>query len=412
MRRYFTLTFLVMLISGVALGQGVTTASINGQVIDENGEPLFSANVTAVHEPSGTFYGNSTNFDGLYRIPNMRVGGPYTITVSFTGYDDIIRENVFLTLGQSRQINEMMQITSTELDEVLIVANRADIFDGNRTGQETVVGEKLITEVPTISRAIGDFARLNPLANISEGNDGFTISLAGQNNRYNTIYIDGAVNNDVFGLAGSGTNGGQTGVSPISIDAIEQFQIAVAPFDVRQSGFAGGSINAVTRSGSNKFEGSAYYFFRNEDLAGKTPTDNPDVERRKLSPFSAKTYGFRLGGPIIKNKAFFFVNAELQRDDTPQPFNIADYRGDIDAAGLTSLANRFQESFGYDVGPYDDNTAFLNSDKVIAKLDFNLSRDHKLSLRHSYTFADNLEGRSSSSGTIRFLNGSESFLST
>ena len=172
---------------------------------------------------------------------------------------------------------------------------QVDIFDGNRTGQETVVNEKLINDVPTISRAIGDFARLNPLATIDENGDGFSISLAGQNNRYNSLYIDGAVSNDVFGLAGSGTNGGQTGVNLISIDAIEQFQISVAPFDVRQSGFAGGAINAVTRSGTNNFEGSAYLFHRNENLAGRTPSDILiDENRTRKADFSSYTYGFRL----------------------------------------------------------------------------------------------------------------------
>lgn len=394
------------------MGQGITTSSMTGRVIDQESEPLIGANVVLTHTPSGTTYGTSTDLNGYYRLPGIRVGGPYSVNVSFIGYQPISENGIYTTLGQAFNYSVQLEEEGELLDELVIVSSKSDLFNGNRTGQETVVGEQKINEVPTISRSIGDYARLNPMATIGEGNDGFTISLAGQNNRYNTIYIDGAVNNDVFGLAGNGTNGGQTGVSPISIDAIEQFQIAVAPFDVRQSGFAGGAINAVTRSGSNKFEGSAYYFFRNENLAGKTPTDREDFEREKLTPFSAKTYGFRLGGPIVKNKAFFFVNAELQRDDTPQPFNISEYNGNIDAAGLNNLSNLFQESYNYDLGNYDDNTAFLNSDKIIGKLDFNLSDSHKLSFRHAYTFADNLEGRSSSPFTLRFLNGSESFKST
>jgi len=216
-----------------------------------------------------------------------------------------------------------------------------------------------IYSIPTITRSIGDYTRFNPFASIDENTDGFTISLAGQNNRYNAIYIDVAVNNDAFGLAGSGTNGGQTGVQPISIDAIEQFQIAIAPFDVRQSGFAGGAINAVTRSGTSEFEGSAYYFFRNEDLAGKTPTDNDNIERTQLSDFSAQTYGFRLGGPIIKNKLFFFVNAELQDDETPQPFDFADYTGGAEGNfnRIEQVINRVQDQFGYDV--IDPNYTYI-----------------------------------------------------
>ena len=392
-------------------GQGVTTSTLNGIVVDTDGEVLIGANVTAVHEPSGTLYGNSTNIDGIYRIQNMRIGGPYTVTVSYTGYEDIVKNNIFLTLGQAYNHNVSVSESATDLETVTVTASASNIFDGNRTGQQTVINEKLINDVPTISRAIGDFARLNPLANISETNDGFSISLAGQNNRYNSIYIDGAVSNDVFGLAGSGTNGGQTGVNPVSIDAIEQFQISVAPFDVRQSGFAGGAINAVTRSGTNNLEGSAYFFHRNQSFAGKEPTDIEGAEREKLADFSASTYGLRIGGPIIKNKAFFFVNAEMQRDDTPQPFDINTYNGSSDDSRLNELANSINSTYGYDIGSYDNNTAFLNSEKILAKFDFNINKNHKLSLRHSYVKADNLEARNSSTGTINFITGSESFIS-
>ena len=155
-----------------------------------------------------------------------------------------------LSLGQAFRLNQTLQETAITLEGVVVTAGINDVFDGSRNGQKTAVDARTISEIPTISRAIADYARFNPMANISE-DDGFLISLAGQNNRYNTIYIDGAVNNDAFGLSDSGTNGGQTGIQPISIDAIEQFTISIAPFDVRQSGFAGGSINAVTKSGSN-----------------------------------------------------------------------------------------------------------------------------------------------------------------
>jgi len=404
--------FCFILISSFIMGQGVTTSKLNGSVSDTEGEVLIGANVTAVHQPSGTFYGNATNLEGIYRIQNMRVGGPYTITVSYSGYEDFVREGVYLSLGQSFNLDVALGETSIDLSAITISASSNDIFDGNRTGQQTILDEKLINDVPTISRAIGDFARLNPLANITEDDDGFEISLAGQNNRYNSIYIDGAVSNDVFGLAGSGTNGGQTGVNPISIDAIEQFQISVAPFDVRQSGFAGGAINAVTRSGTNNLEGSAYIFHRNESLAGKTPTDIlEDDERTKLDDFSATTYGLRLGGPIIKNKLFLFVNAEIQRDDTPQPFDITTYNGDASADDLNGLSNFINSTYNYDVGTYDNNTAFLESDKFLAKIDYNINNDHKLSLRHSYVRANNLEARNSGVNSINFITGSESFIS-
>ena len=405
-------TVLFSLLTIAVYAQGVTTSSMIGKILDETGAELIGANVLALHVPSGTTYGNATDVEGFYRIPNMRVGGPYTVTISYTGYEPFTKEGVFLSLGQTFNFSTTMSESATLLEGIEIIATRNDIFDGNKTGQSTVVDLETIDNIPTISRSIGDYARYNPLANISENNDGFTISLAGQNNRYNAIYIDGAINNDVFGLAGSGTNGGQTGVQPISIDAIEQFVIDVAPFDVRQSGFAGGSINAVTRSGTNNLEGSAYYFLRNEDLAGRTPTDNDAVSRTRLPDFSAQTYGARLGGALVKDKVFFFVNYEGQRDNTPEPFQIESYLGEADEATLTSLTNDIREQFGYDVGTYTNNETSLDSDKFLAKIDFNINQSNNVSVRHSYVSSENLEARNSTPGTIAFQNGSEFFNST
>jgi len=404
---------LALLLHGTAVAQGVTTASMNGEITDQNGQPLIGANVLATHVPSGTTYGNAADANGFFRLPNLRVGGPYRVRVTYTGYEEAVEEGVYLSLGQTYQLNVEMRETAMELEGVEVVALRNDIFDGNRDGQKTVVDEETINNIPTITRSIGDYARFNPLANITEDSDGFAISLAGQNNRYNTIYIDGAVNNDAFGLADSGTNGGQTGANPISIDAIEEFTIAVAPFDVRQSGFAGGAINAVTRSGTNEFEGSAYYFLRNEDLAGKTPIeDGSDIERTQLAPFTAETYGFRLGGPIIKDKLFFFVNGELRRDETPMPFQFENYEGNSDLSTVNEVIDRVNNSFNYDPGTFLNNAATLETDKVIAKIDYAINQNHKLSLRHSYTKAVNLEARSSFPGALNFQNGSEFFTST
>lgn len=392
-----------------AFGQGTTNASVNGRVTDASGETLPGATVVAVHTPSGSRYGNVTDAKGFFRIPNMRVGGPYTVTVTFVGYKEYKQENLFLSLGQTFQLEPVLQEDNVTLGEVEVVGERSGIFDGNRTGTETVVGLEQINATPTIARAIGDFARFTPQATIDEGSDGFSISIGGQNNRYNSIYLDGAVNNDVFGLAGSGTNGGQTGVSPISIDAVEQFQIQVAPFDVRVSGFAGGAINAVTRSGSNEIEGSAYYFWRNEGFAGKTPTDRPR-SRDRLAEFSAKTFGVRVGGPIIKDKLFYFVNYEKQDDQTPQPFDFADYQGRASQSDINGLINKLQ-GFGYEPGTLAPNPVILESDKLTAKIDYNINQNHKLSARYSYVKADNIEGARSSVRRLNFYNRSESFLS-
>ncbi|TRX50419.1 TonB-dependent receptor [Fulvivirga sp. M361] len=409
------IAFSMLLAMGIsmAFAQGVTTSSMNGKVTDSNGEELPGATVIAVHVPSGTQYGNVTDLQGFFRIPNMRVGGPYKVTITFVGFEPFEKSGIQLKLGQKLYVAAELSQTATELEEIVVTA-AGDIFDGNKTGAGTALSVENINAAPTVGRSLGDFARFNPQTLINEGDDGLEISIGGLNNRYNAIYIDGAVNNDVFGLAASGTNGGQTGVSPISVDAIEQLTVSVAPFDVRQSGFAGGSINAVTRSGTNDIEGSAYYFFRNQDLAGKTPFEDANestVNRQKLAEFSAETYGFRVGGPIVKDKAFFFVNVELQRDETPQPFDFTNYRGSATRGAIDTLVNFLDTAYNYNPGSYLNNTAFLESDKVIAKFDVNLNKNHKLTLRHSYTKAENLEARRSTATGLEFINGSEFFVS-
>ncbi|GGG37401.1 hypothetical protein GCM10011414_03500 [Croceivirga lutea] len=409
------LVAVAFLFSAMAFAQGVTTSGIGGQITDQNGEPLPGASVVALHVPSGTTYGAATDFDGYYRISGMRSGGPYTITLSYIGFNDDVKNNVFLNLGSTERINTQLSESATALDEVVVTGTSNGVFGANKTGTETNISQRQVATTPAASRSLADFVRLTPQAQLSEGNDGFSISLAGQNNRYNAIYVDGAVNNDVFGLAGSGTNGGQTGVNPLSVDAIETFQINIAPFDIRQSGFSGGSINAVTRSGSNNIEGSAYYFTRNQDLAGKTPVANvnSDDEREKLADFSTNTYGLRIGGPIIKDKLFFFVNYERGDTEIPQPFNFAgQYTGRSSQADLDNLVNFLQNTYNYNPGTFDNNTTTLESNTLVAKIDWNINEDHNLSLRHSYVGAENLEARNVGNRQIGFINGSEFFEST
>ncbi|MEM9896381.1 MAG: carboxypeptidase regulatory-like domain-containing protein, partial [Bacteroidota bacterium] len=323
MRKYLLAVLAVIGFSSV-FGQGQTTASMNGRIVDENGEALIGATVVALHNPSGTEYGAVSNVDGIYRIPNMRIGGPYTIKVSYVGFGDVSKNNVYLALGQSFAFNAALAEDAQLLGSVTVTANPNDIFDGNKTGAESNIDENLVMTMPTAARNISDLTRLTPQAIITGDNN---ISIAGTNNRFNTFFIDGANNTDAFGLEGSGTNG-VGGAPPISLDAIEQFSVSIAPYDVTLGGFTGGGVNAVTRSGTNDFQGSAYYFTRNESLAGRDPSDIPGDDRELLEDFTARTYGFRLGGPIIKNKLFFFVNGELQRDETPQANFFADYLGD------------------------------------------------------------------------------------
>jgi len=410
----FYLMVSFMFVSVFSFAQGLTTGGINGRVLDDNSEALTGVNVIATHTPSGTTYGAITDFDGFYRISNMRTGGPYSVVISYVGFAEFTENDVYLSLGNSKKISTQLSETASVLGEVVITGQRNNVFDSNKTGTETTITKRDIKTLPSVSRSIADFVRVTPSALITEGNDGFSISLSGQNNRYNAIYIDGAVNNDVFGLAGSGTNGGQTGVNPFSVDAIETFQVNIAPFDVKQSGFSGGSINAVTRSGTNLTQGSVYGFVRNQDLAGKTPPSlvGDGDSREKLDDFSAYTYGIRVGGPIIKDKLFYFINYERQDDETPQPFNISNYDGRSTASDLAALSDFLINTYGYDPGIYNNNTRTLQSDKLTAKIDFNLDDKNKFSLRHSYVKGDNVEARNSGNNNIGFINGSESFITT
>ncbi|WP_038028692.1 TonB-dependent receptor [Thermonema rossianum] len=408
------LSILVFLLGGMltAAAQGVTTASMNGQVVDENKQPLPGAVVLAIHEPTGTEYGAVTNENGIFNIRNMNVGGPYKVEISFVGYKTFTLENIYLQLGQTFRIDARLQTEEYELAAVEVTAKKDDLFDGNRTGAKTVVDETIINYVaPTASRNLTDYLRFTPQSSVLETNDGPAISFAGQNNRFNSIFIDGAVNNDVFGLSGSGTNGGQTGIQPISPDAIEQLSVSLSPYDVTIGGFTGGGINAVTRSGTNNVEGSAYYFFRNQELAGLTPTNDPNAERTKLNDFTSQTYGFRVGGPIVKNKLFFFINGEIQRDRIPQPFD-QNYQGNATQQDLDNLRQYLITQYGYDPGDYRDNTREQNGNKLFVKLNWNINKKHQLSLRHSYSYAEELEANRSTSQEINFFNTAEFFPST
>lgn len=390
----------LFLIMGVGIyAQGVTTSSINGKITDNNDQPLPGANVLAVHTPTGTQYGVVTDFDGYYRIPNMRVGGPYKLTITYVGFEDILLEGIFLRLGDAERISRQMSESNNALDEVIISASKNGIFDSGQTGSNTNISQRQVANLPSATRSLGDFIRTTPEAQVGENG---SISLGGQNNRYNSIYIDGAVNNDAFGLAGSGTNGGQTGVSPISIDAIESFQVNLAPFDVRQSGFAGGSINAITRSGSNNTEGSAYYYLRNQDLAGKTPTALSEDNREKLTDFTAELFGARVGGAIVEDKLFYFINYERQNEETPQPFVFDRYQGDASRQDIANLKQGLIDNYGYNPGVFENNPTTLISDKLIARIDWNVNDKNSITVKNSYVNAENTDPRQSSDRNLNF----------
>ncbi|MDD5891832.1 MAG: carboxypeptidase regulatory-like domain-containing protein, partial [Bacteroidales bacterium] len=293
---------LCLVFSGSAVFAQITTSSLSGRVTDENQEPLTGAAIVAVHTPSGTQYAAIANESGRFNINGMRAGGPYTVEVSFLGMSTVKYTDVTLTLGEPFAIDVAMK-ASNELDAVVLTAEGS--FNASKTGAGANFNLSAVENMPTIDRSIYDVVKFTPQASLNK--DG-GISFAGSNNRYNSFQIDGAVANDTFGLSGTGTNGGQTGANPIALDAIEEIQVVVAPFDVRQSGFTGGAINAITKSGTNTVKGSAYAYFNNQDFIGTTP--GADVENRtKYDSQNTQTYGFTIGAPIVKNKLFIFASA-------------------------------------------------------------------------------------------------------
>lgn len=394
---------LFVLSTGWVMSQGVTTASIQGTVVESSGESLPGANIVATHEPSGTRYGAVSNLEGRFVIPNMRIGGPYTVRISFVGYDDKTIEGIVLGLGQSYTINASLS-DGVELEAVEVIASSDAIMNSDRTGAATNIGNEQISDLPSISRSVNDFVRLTPQASTA----GSGVSFGGQNNRYNQFAIDGTVNNDVFGLAGNGTNGGQTGVNPISLDAIDEVQVVIAPYDVKLGGFTGGGINAVTRSGTNSFDGSVYYFGNNQNLVGKSPNE----ARTKLDDYSDYQAGFRLGGPIIKNKLFFFANGEVTRNSSPVLFDPTSVSGgsNITVEEL-SRAQAVAERLGYDPGSFGAYSSSQSSEKFFARLDWNVNDRNKITLRHSYVYGEQIS-ISRSPNSVNFFNSGVFFPST
>ena len=370
--------FLFLMTSLVSFSQGVTNSSLSGKISDQSGEVLPGAYVVAVHMPSGTRYSTISNNEGRYFIPSMRVGGPYTIEVTFLGYSAKQVDNINLSLGVAGNVSVSLEESESSLQEVLVTSN--SVFSSDRTGASTGITNQNLTRLPTISRSINDFTRLSPQAS---GN-----SFAGQDGRLNNITVDGSYFNNSFGL-GSGSNpGGRTGVSPISLDAIDQISINVAPYDVRQGNFVGAGVNTVTKSGTNELSGSVYGFSRNNNLVGTKAGE------KEFNPgqFDYKQYGFRLGGPIIKNKLFFFGSFEDEMTTQPGTVFRANNgnekaEGNITrvlASDLDGLSSFLRDKYGYETGPYQgyDNTTAAT--KFLTKLDWNINDNNKFSLRYTH----------------------------
>lgn len=372
-KMFLSLAFILAVFGVRTLGQGVTTASINGTVTDNGGRPLVSSSIVLVHQPSGTKYGTSSRADGRFNLNGLRTGGPYKMTVSFIGYATQEKEDIYLELGQNLKIDVTLGEKALQLSNVTIVAEKNALISQSRTGATQHVSEMQIQSVPTVSRRFSDFSKLSPLFS------GNSLQAAGRNSKFNNIQVDGAQYNDLFGLGSTGTPGGQAGINPLSLDAIQEFQVAVAPYDVRMGGFTGGGINAITRSGTNNFSGSAYFYGRNQNFMGTSPDD----KKTKMADFKEYQYGFRLGGPIIQNKLFFFVNAELTKKTSP----VVSQALSSGPANATALLDRFKtiaEGYGMNPGSYNDITTEQPSTKIFARLDYNIDDQNKLTLRHNY----------------------------
>ncbi len=361
------------------IAQGVTTTALTGIVTSDKGEPIVGANVVAVHEPSGTKYGATTRSNGQYNIPNMRVGGPYTVTASFLGYKKEAQQGIVLALAQSSRIDFQLNEQAVVGQEVVVTGKVDEVMNSGRTGAATYISPIEVSEMPTIKRSTRDLIRLDPR---SDGN----YSFGGRNWLYNNISLDGSYFNNPFGLDDPAP-GGQTNAEPVPFDAVEQVQVSVAPFDVREGGFTGAGINTVTKSGTNRFRGSVYGFYRNQSLVGNEVKGTKVVANPDLTYYQP---GLSISGPIIENKLFFFFDAELERRKDPGT-NFAANRGvsgfgisRVRAATMDSIAARMKNVYGYDPGPYDGYTNETNNDKWIMKLDWNAAENHNVSFRYSY----------------------------
>lgn len=388
----------LLLVAALPLRAQVTTGSVIGQVTTEDGNPVSGASVVAVHVPSGTTYQGISRADGRFLIPGMRVGGPYTVTVSFIGYQTQTREGINVNLGVSTDMKFVMTQTAVALEGITVIGERDAIMSSERTGAATAVGSEVMSTLPVISRRIEDFARLTP--QYSGGPFGF--SFAGQDNRLNNMTIDGSYFNNSFGLAGQ--PGDRTRVAPISLEAIEQIQVNIAPYDVRQGNFVGAGVNTVTKSGTNEFRGSLYYQYQGDGNMGRWA---------KEQPFNPGTFKFgQIGawasGPIIQNKLFFFASVEDENRIAPGTTWRARQPGEtqggsvtrVEAEKLDQLSTFLRQNFGYETGGYEGYDAETPGRRYLAKLDYNLNERNKLSLRYTHldSEADVLISTSSSLG--------------
>jgi hypothetical protein len=385
---YAFLTLLAaLLFGGLAYGQGVTSSSIAGQVVDDKGAPVAGATVKAIHTPSGSLYGAVTNEKGRFLLQGLRVGGPYDVTASSDGYKDFKQSGLFLELGDVADVNPKLIENAAQLEAVVVSAEADPVLNSGRTGAQTSIANTKITQLPTITRSVADYTRLTPQA-------GAGGSFGGVSGNFNNFTLNGAIFNNAFGL--SNTVGGQASAQPISLDAIDQITVNIAPYDVRQGSFTGAGINAVTKSGTNEVSGSVFFFFRNQDFIGTRIADQTFTRPQ----FRNNIYGFRIGGPILKDKLFFFAAFESERRVEPGTLFTAALTGqqasatnnisNATAADLEQISSFLQSRYGYDPGPYQGYNRNNVNDKINVRIDWNINQNHKLSFYYNFlrSYAD------------------------
>lgn len=356
-----------------------TTADIQGMITDGT-TPLPGAVIAALHQPSGTRYVTSSRKDGRYNLANLKVGGPYEISVSFIGFQNDKQENVFLVLGQEFKANFSLKSSNNTLETVIVTAARPDkVFNSGHTGSQEIISRSQIERLPTINRSLQDFTKLTPTAN--------GLSFGGRSSAYNNVTVDGANFNNAFGLAA--TLGGQSNSQPISLDAIEQIQVNISPYDVRQGGFSGAGINSVTRSGTNEVKGSVYTYIRNPDLQGY------NVKTNKITKpnFTYNLRGASIGAPILRNKLFIFVSGEQERITQPATTLVANKPGQTAIPGVISqavadtldaLRSFLIQKFKYDPGNYQGYNYETYSDKLTARIDWNINQKNTFTFKYNY----------------------------
>ncbi len=370
----------IIIITSIMFAQGVTTSGLDGFVTDTDGNPLVGANIVVNYEPSGTQYGTSVRDGGLYTIPNMRAGGPYTITISYIGFHTQEKNDVYLVLGQTQSVDFDLAVEAIEMMGVEVSGVHDDVLNADRTGAATFISELQVAQMPSIRRSTRDLTRLDPR---SDGN----FSFGGKNWLYNNISVDGSYFNNAFGLDDPAP-GGQAGAESIPFDAVEQVQVSIASYKVTEGGYTGAGINTITKSGTNEFKGSIYSYIQNDMLVGNKV--NGDEVFANPDQFYNQT-GFTFGGPIIPNKLFFFVNGEIERKDDPGSNFVANDGGDLElgesrvtAEMMDAISKRMKEVYGYETGLYQGYTHNTDNNKLLLKLDWNISNKHNASLRYNY----------------------------